>query len=107
MSDIQNLAESLDYREDSISSKTLVEKGGGALTLYAFDRAQGLGDHSSPFFTAIQLLEGKAEIRIDGQNKLMRDGDFVTIPADTPYALHAIHQVKALIFRINSSAAES
>jgi quercetin dioxygenase-like cupin family protein len=107
MSDIHNLFEMLDYKTDSIASKTLVEKGGGSVTLYAFDKAQGLGEHSSPFVTLLQLVEGKAEIRIDNRNSLMRDGDVVTILADIPYSLHAIHKVKALVFRINSSLKKS
>jgi mannose-6-phosphate isomerase-like protein (cupin superfamily) len=48
-------------------------------------------------------VEGKAEIRIDGQSSLIKDGDFVTIPIDVPYSLQAIHQVKVLIYRVNSS----
>lgn len=107
MSEISNLSDMLDYKSESIASKTLVEKGGGAITLYAFDRAQGLGEHSSPYVTAIQMVEGKAEIRIDGQNKLMKDGDFYVVPADVPYSLQAIHQVKLLVFRINSSTNNS
>lgn len=103
MPDIYNLFQMLEYKTDSIASKTLVEKGGGSVTLYAFDKAQGLGEHSSPFVTLVQLVEGKAEIRIDGRNNLLKDGDTITILADTPYSLQAIHKVKALIFRLNSS----
>ncbi len=103
MSEIENLFETLDYKTDSISSKTLIEKAGGSLTLYAFDKAQGLGEHTSPHITIVQLVEGKAEIRIDGQNSLIKDGDFVTIPIDVPYSLQAIHQVKVLVYRVNSS----
>ena len=107
MSEIFNLFTTLDYKENSISSKTLVEKGGGSITLYAFDKAQGLGKHSSPSVTIIQLVEGKAEITIDGQTTLVRDGDILSVQVDVPFSLHAIHKVKALISRINAAAKKS
>ena len=93
----------LEYKDNSISSKTLVEKGGGSITLYAFDKAQGLGKHSTPSVTVVQLVEGKAEITVEDQTTLIREGEILTIQADVPFALHAIHKVKVLISRINAS----
>ncbi len=103
MSEIINLLDALEYKEDSISHKTLNEKKGGSLTLYAFDKAQGLGKHSAPHSSSIQIIEGKAEITIDEENHLIGEGQMVTIPADIPFSLHAIHKVKAIVFRIQLS----
>ncbi len=101
-SNITNLFESLEYKKESISSKSLVDKQGGTITLFAFDRAQGLGKHSSPEMTAIQLIEGKAEITVDDNSHLVNEGEMITIPANIPIALHAIHKVKAILTRIKS-----
>lgn len=102
MTEISRLEQLLDYREDSISSKTLVEKEGGSITLYAFDKAQGLGAHTSPAITGIQIVEGKAEISIEGETSLISEGEYVTIPKDTVFGIHSIQKVKALITRIHS-----
>lgn len=101
MIEVQNLNDVIDYKEDSISSKTLVEKEGGSLTIYAFDKTQGLGKHTSPSITTIQLIEGKVEITIDGTTELLREYDFVTIPPETPFSLHSIQKVKAAVFRVS------
>ncbi len=104
MTEVLNLYNTLEYKEDSISSRTLVEKEGGSLTIYAFDKTQGLGKHTSPFVTSIQLIEGRAEITIDDKTDLVSENDIVTIPANVPFALHSIKKVKAILFRVKSSA---
>ncbi len=101
MIEVLNLNEVVEYKQDSISSKTLVEKEGGSLTVYAFDKAQGLGKHTSPSITTIQLVEGKVEITIDGKTELLREYDLVTVPADTPFSLHSIQKVKVAVFRVS------
>ncbi|MBU2512320.1 cupin domain-containing protein [bacterium] len=104
MTEVLNLLNTLQYKENSVATRTLVEKEGGSLTVYAFDKTQGLGRHASPFLTCIQLIEGKAQITIDDKTNLVSENEIVTIPANVPFALHSIHKVKAILFRLKSSS---
>ena len=97
-----NISDYLEVKGDSIASKTLVDKEGGSITLFAFDKAQGLGEHLSPDVTCIQLIEGKAEVTIDEKTSLVREGEIITAPANTPFSIHAITKVKAVLFRVKS-----
>lgn len=59
-------AESIDYADGSVVSKTIVKKPLGNITLFAFDKGEGLAEHSSPHEALVQVLDGKAEITIGG-----------------------------------------
>lgn len=107
MSDVLNVFRMLDYKSDSISSKTVIDKEGGSITLFAFDKTQGLSKHTSPYVSTIQIVEGKAEMEIDEEKTLVVEGDMVTIPADTEFSIYAIQKVKALIVRVKSSLTQN
>jgi len=37
------------YADDSIVSKTILDKAAGTLTLFAFDKGQKLSEHTAPY----------------------------------------------------------
>lgn len=43
------LIDLIDYQAGSIVSKTVVDKATGTVTLFAFDKGQGLSEHTAPF----------------------------------------------------------
>jgi hypothetical protein len=38
----------IDYQNGSVVSKTIVDKPAGTVTLFAFDKGQGLSEHTAP-----------------------------------------------------------
>lgn len=58
------LAGMVDYQAGAVVSKTLVDKPAGTVTLFAFDQGQGLSEHAAPFDALVQVLDGRAEVRI-------------------------------------------
>ena len=42
--DIMNLGSMLDYQEDSVVSRALINKDVGTVTLFSFDKGEGLSD---------------------------------------------------------------
>ncbi len=58
--------EMISYAEGGVVSKEFVHANAGSLTLFAFDEGQGLNEHSAPFDATVQVLDGEAEIKIDG-----------------------------------------
>ena len=95
-----NLADYVIYADDSVISKTLLDKGIGNITLFSFDKGQGLSEHTSPFDAVVYILDGNAQITIGGEDNQVKSGDMIIMPANIPHALHAEEQFKMLLIMI-------
>jgi quercetin dioxygenase-like cupin family protein len=92
----------VSYQEGSIVSRTVLKRQTGNVTLFAFDDAQGLSEHTSPFDALVQVLEGEMEISIDGKPLKVESGDIVLMPANHPHALKALIKTKMLLTMIRA-----
>ena len=101
-SQAHELAELVQYAEGSIVSRTLSDKDSGTLTLFAFDAAQGLSEHSAPFDAFVQILDGEAELTIGGQVTAGKAGDMIVMPANIPHSLRASKKFKMLLTMLRS-----
>ncbi|UCF32149.1 MAG: cupin domain-containing protein [bacterium] len=90
----------VDYSEGAIVSRALIQSKVGTLTLFAFDKGQGLSEHSAPFDALVQVLDGQAEIVIGGQTIPTVAGQTVLMPADIPHAVNAPGRFKMLLTMI-------
>jgi quercetin dioxygenase-like cupin family protein len=99
-STIFDLAKSVDYSDGSVVSKTITKKTTGNLSLFAFDKGQGLSEHSAPFDAIIQILDGNAEISIDKKPYNLTKGDFIIMPANIPHSVFAHEKFKMLLTMI-------
>jgi len=95
-----NLAGLLDYQQGAIVSRTIADKETGTLTLFAFDKGQGLSEHTAPFDAIVYALEGEADITLSGQNARVTCGDMLIMPADQPHAVRASTPFKMLLVMI-------
>jgi quercetin dioxygenase-like cupin family protein len=96
------LTELLNYQDDSIVSRTLVNMASGTVTLFAFGRGQGLSEHTSPFDALVYMLDGEANITVAGKTVRAQAGDLVIMPAHQPHALDAVTQFKMMLTMIRS-----
>ena len=94
------IKDAIEYASDSVVSKMLIKKEAGNLTLFAFDKGQALSEHTAPFDAAVQILDGTAEIIIGGESYILKEGEFVIMPADTPHAVKASKKFKMLLTMI-------
>jgi len=92
----------LNYQENAVVSRELIKKVTGNVTLFAFDKGQGLSEHSAPFDALVQILEGEMEITISGNPYPVKSGEFIIMPANDPHALNAMTPVKMLVTMIKS-----
>jgi len=97
-----NLVEMVDYQEGSIVSRTLMDKSTGTLTLFAFDKDQGLSEHTAPFDAMVYVFDGEAEVSISGKSRLVKRGELIIMPANEPHALKAIARFKMMLTMIKS-----
>jgi quercetin dioxygenase-like cupin family protein len=72
------------------------------VTLFAFDRGQGLSEHTAPFDAMVCVLDGEAEITISGKKHRVRKGETIIMPANEPHALDAVERFKMLLVMIKS-----
>ena len=96
----KGLAGFVDYGSDAVISKTLLDKPTGTLTLFAFDAGQGLSEHTSPYDAVVQILDGQADITINGQDIQVNVGELIVMPANIPHALTAKEPFKMLLTMI-------
>lgn len=83
------LGDLIAFTEGGIASRVLAKNGGGNLTLFAFDRGQGLSEHTTPFDALVLVLEGLLSLTIDGTAVVARPGTIVRMPANLPHAVEA------------------
>jgi quercetin dioxygenase-like cupin family protein len=99
---VLNSADLIDYQEGSVVSKTLIDKGIGTITLFAFDEGQGLSEHTAPFDAFVQVVDGEAEIIISGTKHMLQAGQMIIMPANQPHAVKAIKKFKMLLVMIRA-----
>ncbi|MFC1890426.1 cupin domain-containing protein [Thermodesulfobacteriota bacterium] len=102
MAQVLNLNELIDFQQDSVVSKTLMEKEVGTVTLFAFDKDQGLSEHTAPFDALVHIIEGEAEVIVSGEAFQLKKGEMIVMPANEPHALKAIDQFKMILIMIRS-----
>jgi quercetin dioxygenase-like cupin family protein len=97
-----SVVDMVDYQEASVVSKTILEKKTGTVTLFAFDKGQGLSEHTAPFDALVQVLDGEVEIKISNKPFLLQQGEMIIMPANEPHALTAVKRFKMLLTMIRS-----
>lgn len=96
------LKDLVNFQQDSIVSRELLRKKAGTLTIFAFDKGQGLSEHTAPFDATVYIIEGKAEVRIDKDVHLLSEGQMIIMPANIPHAVYATEKFKMLLIMIRS-----
>jgi quercetin dioxygenase-like cupin family protein len=96
----QELASLIEYSNDSIVSKTIVDASVGNITLFAFDKDQKLSEHTTPYNAVVQVIEGSAHLTIGGKNVTVPAGHIIIMPANVPHAVAAEEKFKMLLTMI-------
>jgi quercetin dioxygenase-like cupin family protein len=98
----QNLDQLAEYQKGSVVSKSLLAKKSGNITLFAFDKGEGLSEHTAPFDAYVQILDGQADITISGNVHTLTAGEMIIMPANEPHALKGVEAFKMLLVMIKS-----
>lgn len=92
----------IEYQEGSVVSREIIRKDTGTVTIFAFDKSEGLSEHTAPFDAMVQIIDGKAEITISGNKNVLEKGDMIIMPANDPHALKALERYKMVLTMIRS-----
>jgi len=98
-----NALELVAYQTGAVVSRVIVKKKTGTVTLFAFDKAQGLSEHTAPFDALVQVLDGVAEITIGGMHHRLGKDEIALIPANAPHALKAVERFKMMLVMIRDA----
>jgi len=97
-----DIAGLVEYQKDSVVSRTLIKKEKGTITLFAFDKENSLSEHTAPFDALLHVLDGEAEIGIDGKPHQVRAGQAIVLPANHPHSVKAVTAFKMVLTMIRS-----
>ena len=96
------LSELVAYQDGSVVSKTLIDKKIGTLTMFSFGAGQGLSEHTAPFDAVVQVVDGEAEVVINGESQTVSAGQMIIMPANIPHELKAVKPFKMLLTMIRA-----
>lgn len=101
-SEVLKLAEIVSYQKGSVVSREIVNKKTGTVTIFAFDKGEGLSEHTAPFDALVYILDGEAKIFISGKPYQVKKNEMIIMPANKPHALKAVKKFKMLLILIRS-----
>ena len=93
---------SITYAKKAVVSKHILKKETGNISLFAFDKGEGLSEHTAPFDALVYIVDGKADIKIDGVSNILDAGENIIMPANVPHALIAIEKFKMVLTMLKS-----
>ncbi|OGD54342.1 cupin [Candidatus Bathyarchaeota archaeon RBG_13_38_9] len=99
---VSKLVDLVEYQDDTVVSRTLIDKKAGTVTLFAFGEDQGLSEHTAPFDAMVFVIDGEVEITIADNKHHLGQGETIIMPANIPHALKAIKKFKMLLIMIKS-----
>jgi quercetin dioxygenase-like cupin family protein len=100
------LTDLVEVAEGAIVSRVLASSGGGNVTLFAFDRGQGLSEHTAPFDALVQVVDGRLDVKIGGTKVTVGAGEIVRMPANVPHALDAPEPARMLLTMLREPKTE-
>jgi quercetin dioxygenase-like cupin family protein len=98
--EVFTLQDLVGYQAGAVVSRTIVQQKNGTVTSFAFDRGQGLSEHTAPFDALVYILDGEAAIAISGREFRLKAGEAVIMPAGEPHALQGVTRFKMLLIMI-------
>ncbi len=91
------IADVLSYEEGKVSSLTLAQQPQVGITLLAFDAGEGVSTHAAPGDALVVVLDGEAEVTIDGKVNKVSKGGSIVLPAAVPHSVKAITRYKMML----------
>jgi quercetin dioxygenase-like cupin family protein len=92
----------IEYAPNSVVRKSILKKTTGNISVVSIDTGETLTEKILPFDTFVQIIDGKAEVIIDGVSNLLNTGQSIVIPAHTSNIVKANERFKMISTIIKS-----
>lgn len=90
------IVEIIEYVPNAVVIKTLFQKTTGNITVTSIDSGESITEKIIPYDTYVLIIDGKAEIIIEGESNLLNTGDAIIIPAHTSNIVKGRERFKML-----------
>jgi quercetin dioxygenase-like cupin family protein len=97
------IVEIIEYVSNSVVIKSIIKKTTGNITAVSFDTGEAMSEKTIPFDTFVQIIDGKAEIVIDGISNVLNTGQSIIIPAHSSNIVKANERFKMISTVIKSN----
>ncbi len=106
--EVVKLSELVEYKDGRVSSKTLIQRNDLSISMFAFDKGEGLSTHSAPGDAMVYVLEGRVKVTIgDDVVVTMEAGDTAVMPANVPHGLEALEKYKMMLIVVKPQKNEN
>ncbi len=102
-STVENALGLVAYQPGAVVSRELVKKRSGTVTVFAFDKDQGLSEHTAPFDALVYVLDGLAEITLGGEPRRLSKDDMLLMPAGVVHSVKALKRFKMMLVMIREA----
>lgn len=97
---VLRLKDLVSYQDGTVSSRMIISRKTGSITLFSFDEDEGLSEHTAPYDATVTILDGSCEVWVAGQTLQLNEGETIIFPAHAPHALSAITKFKMMLTMI-------
>ncbi len=88
---LKNLVE---YQENQVVSKTLVQNETVSMTIFSFDKDEEISTHASGGDAMVTVLEGTGRFTVGSQVFVLKEGETLVMPKDVPHAVYGQERFK-------------
>jgi quercetin dioxygenase-like cupin family protein len=96
------IVEIIEHVSNAIVSRTIINKTTGNITATSMAVGEELGEKRIAFDTYVQIIDGAAEVMIDGKSILLKLGEGIVIPAHSQHSFTANERFKMITTVIKS-----
>jgi len=94
------LKDLVKYQDGTIASRMVINNKAGSITIFSFDKDEGLSEHTAPYDAVVMILDGECEVWVAGVTYAMKEGQTIIFPANAPHALSATSRFKMALIMI-------
>lgn len=71
----------IEYEQNAVIIRSIIKRATGSVSVISFDKGEGLNEKISPFHTFLHIIDGNADIIIDGKSNALTTGEGIIVPA--------------------------
>jgi quercetin dioxygenase-like cupin family protein len=92
----------IEYVENSVVVKTIMKKSSGTVKAVSCDTGKSMTEKIIPFDKLVQVIDGKADIEINGVSNTLDTGQVLIIPAHTAIVVRGRERFKMISIILKS-----
>lgn len=98
-----DLKDLVEYQSGTIASRMIINNKAGNITIFSFDKDEGLSEHTAPYEAVVMILEGECRVWVDGVAHDMKEGQTIIFPANSRHAVSATSRFKMALVMIRGN----